>query len=245
MKKIALAAFALLCSFAAAFAQTPNITGNEFQTQQAGKTVVGIVGMCVNASNVAVPCPSTGGAPSVSANQGTPNTIGNAWPTYSFGNYAFDSITQVTGITFTANTAWNNTGTQKFFTLTGACRVNGGEVLIPQIDIWSTANPMLKLTGILWLFAGVPSSNIANNASFALANADYAIALSKQGYPFTLGNVQATGAANSGTSLTGITYPGRCPAGTTTISGMIEVTNAYVSTTGEILNIGIPTVGVN
>lgn len=45
---------------AAAVAQTPNITGNTFQTQQAGKTVQGMVGMCIDASNNAVPCGSGG-----------------------------------------------------------------------------------------------------------------------------------------------------------------------------------------
>ena len=39
----------------AAGAQTPNITGNEFQTQQAGKTAVGTVNMTINGSNQAVP----------------------------------------------------------------------------------------------------------------------------------------------------------------------------------------------
>lgn len=180
-----------------------------------------------------VPFSSIGGAVT-----GTVNIL-------TFGNYVTDSITQVAGVTFTLNTAWNNTATQKFFTLAGACRVNGGEVLIPQIDIWSTVNPTLKLTGILWLFAGVPSANIANNATFTLASADYAITLSKQGFPFTLGNTQATGASNSGATISGVTYAGRCPTGSTTISGMVEVTNAYVSATGEVLNVGFTPVGVN
>jgi hypothetical protein len=46
-------------------AQTPNITGNEFQTQTPGKAVPGMVPMCFNVSNQAVPCGTSGtGTPS-------------------------------------------------------------------------------------------------------------------------------------------------------------------------------------
>lgn len=238
MKKIAIAALcALLVGAGAAIGQAIS-TGNEFATQTAGKTVVGTVSMFWNAA--------LGYAQPASSATPMPVTESSTSPTVPFAAYSTDSITQVAGITFTANTAWNNTGTQKFFTLTGACRVNGGEVLIPQIDIWSTANPTLKLTGVLWLFAGVPSANIANNTAFVLANADYAITLNKTGYPFTLANPQiSASAANSGVTLAGTTFAGRCPVGTTTISGMIEVTNAYVSTTGEVLNAAISPIGTN
>ena len=41
---------------AAALAQTVN--GNEFQTSQSGKAVAGVVQMCINGSNIAVPCGS-------------------------------------------------------------------------------------------------------------------------------------------------------------------------------------------
>lgn len=49
-----------------AFAQ-PNTTGNEFQTQTAGKTVVGVQQMCLNGSSVSVPCGTGGTAPTVTA----------------------------------------------------------------------------------------------------------------------------------------------------------------------------------
>ncbi|ENN86071.1 hypothetical protein RHSP_32033 [Rhizobium freirei PRF 81] len=60
--------------FAAAFTAVAvpsvgqNITGNEFQTATPGRTVNGVVTMCINGSNQAIPCP-TGGSTSVT--QGT------------------------------------------------------------------------------------------------------------------------------------------------------------------------------
>ena len=215
------------------------------------------------------------------ANQGTANTLANAWPSkitdgtngpaavkpastaavatdpaavtttspnspeVPFSAYSKASITETTGITFTANTGWNNS-TPTFFSFTGACRINGGQVIIPQIDVWSSANPTLKLTGILWVFSGVPGANISNNATFTIASADFANLINFTGIPFTLNNGQlSSGAANSSTSISGTNYAGRCASGTTTMTGMVEVTNAYVSTTGEVLNIGLATVGVN
>lgn len=83
MKKFyaAIALCASLVAFAwPAVAQTPNITGNTFQTGQAGKTVQGVVGMCVNASNVAIPCPYSSTGPNVTANQGIPGSISAGWP---------------------------------------------------------------------------------------------------------------------------------------------------------------------
>lgn len=66
----------------AAKAQTPNITGNEFQTQQAGKTAVGTVNMTINGSNQAVPVngsnplPVTPGASSAATAGITPQVCG-------------------------------------------------------------------------------------------------------------------------------------------------------------------------
>jgi hypothetical protein len=42
-------------------ASAQSITGNEFQTGQTGKAVVGTVNMCINGSNIAMPC--SGGTP--------------------------------------------------------------------------------------------------------------------------------------------------------------------------------------
>jgi hypothetical protein len=147
--------------------------------------------------------------------------------------------------TYGANTGWNN-GTPTFFSFTGACRANGGQVLIPRIDIWSSANPATKLTGVLYLFAGVPGTNVSDAVTFTIASADFAnLTGSFGGIPFTLANSQASGAANSGTSLTGVTYQGQCASGSTTITGMVEVTNAYVPASAEVLNVALATVGVN
>ena len=155
--------------------------------------------------------------------------------------------------TYTINTGWNN-GTPTFFSFTGACRVNGGQVLIPTINIWSSANPTLKLTGILWLFAGVPGTNVSDNATFTIAAAsgnpstgDFSLLTgSKQGFPFTLGNAQiSAGAANSSTTLSGTNYQAKCASGTTTITGMVEVTNAYIPANAEVLSVGLNTIGAN
>lgn len=62
------AVLALLTGVTVAWAQTPSITGNEFQTATPGKSVSGVVNMCINGSNQAIPCP-TGGSTSVT--QGT------------------------------------------------------------------------------------------------------------------------------------------------------------------------------
>ena len=290
------ASLALSC----ASAQTPNITGNEFQTQQAGKTVVGVVGMCINGSNQAYPCPNSGG--STTANQGTAAAASGAWPFYgtvggaalgatnglfvqpttaatwavtgTFWPYSLGQTTSSASVpmveasdsplipfaanpvasitrsanttTYTIDTGWNN-GTPTFFSFTSACRVNGGQVLISTINIWSSANPTLKLTGILWLFSAVPGTNVSDNATFTIASADFTnLTGSKQGFPFTLTNAQVnTGAANSSATLSGVTYQGKCASGTTTITGMVEVTNAYVPANAEVLSVGLNTVGAN
>jgi hypothetical protein len=62
IKTALLGGFILLSTVCAALAQTPVITGNEFTTQQQGKSVIGTVPMCLNPSNVAVPCSSSGGS---------------------------------------------------------------------------------------------------------------------------------------------------------------------------------------
>jgi hypothetical protein len=150
--------------------------------------------------------------------------------------------------TYTTNTGWNTatSGSTTVFSFTSACRINGGEVLIPEIDIWSSANPSTKLQGILWLFAGVPGTVVQDDATFNIAAADFAnLTGNQQGFPFTLASAQASGAANSGVSLSGTTYHAQCASGTTTISGMVQVVNAYVPASGEVLHVTLHTIGVN
>jgi len=80
-KKLVLAALSV-SFFSSSVAQTPNITGNEFQTQQAGKTAVGTVNMTINGSNQAVPVngsnplPVTPGASSAATAGITPQVCG-------------------------------------------------------------------------------------------------------------------------------------------------------------------------
>ena len=166
--------------------------------------------------------------------------------TVSFGTISKASITRsATTTTYTANTGWNN-GTPTFFSFTSACRANGAQVLVPQIDIWSSANPSLKLTGILWLFSAVPGTNVSDNANFNIAAADYANVTGRfDGIPFTLAGNQGSGAANSGVSLTGTTYEMQCASAATTITGMVQVANAYIPANAEVLNVWLRVAGVN
>lgn len=65
--RLALAFASLLALVCPASAQTPNILGNEFPTHTPGKTVVGVLSMCLDSSGFAVPtnqtsnCPGGGG----------------------------------------------------------------------------------------------------------------------------------------------------------------------------------------
>ena len=191
----------------------------------------------------------------------TPPTLNNnqatAWQCDQFGSGRMTSygvgqsvaatITRPANTTtYTANTAWANaTSGATFTTFTGICRAADREVLIPQIDITTSANPTTKLQGILWLFRAPPTA-INDNATFATAAGDTAnIVGSAGGFPFTLVNNQAASAVFSGISLTGTTYQVRCNAGTNALYAMVQVSNAYVPTSGEILTIRISTIAVN
>lgn len=156
------------------------------------------------------------------------------------------SITRPTNTTtYTTNTGWNN-GTPTFFSFTAACSKNGGQILVPAIHIWSSNNPTTKLQGILWLFAGVPGTNVSDNATFNIAAADYALLTGTfAGFAFTLANNQASGAANSGADLVGTTYQAHCAGGSTTITGMVQVVNAYVPANAEVLSVVLDITGLN
>jgi hypothetical protein len=138
--------------------------------------------------------------------------------------------------TYTANTGWANaTSGATYTTLTNVCRVAGGQVLIPQIDIHVDENPATKLQGILWLFDTVPSDAIEDNAAFNIPAADYAnLTGNVEGFPFTLVNNQST-ATHSGISLTGTTYHAKCASASRDMYAMVQVVNAYVPTASEIL----------
>lgn len=174
---------------------------------------------------------------------------GNPGQIFSFGALSNSAVTRVGNTTtYTANTGWCTLTSScvTTFSFANACRVNGGQVIIQEIDIWSSANPTLKLQGILWLFAGVPGTILSDDATFAIASADFAnLTGNHAGHAFTLANNQASSAANSSASLTGTSFQAQCASGTTTINGMVQVVNAYVPASAEILNISLRTLGVN
>lgn len=170
-------------------------------------------------------------------------------PTTVFAATPTASVTRPANTTtYTANTGWCNltAACATVFTFTSACRVNGEAVLIPEIDIWSSANQSTKLQGVLYLFSAAIGTVINDNATFTIAAADFAnLTGNQQGFAFTLGNSQASGAANSGISLTGTTYHAQCFAGSTQIVGMVQVVNAYVPVSAEVLHVTLHTVGLN
>jgi hypothetical protein len=149
--------------------------------------------------------------------------------------------------TYTANTGWNN-GTPTYFTFSSACALNAQNVAITGIDIYSSANPTTKLQGILWLFNAVPGTIISDDSTFTIASGDYAVLTgsSFSGIPFALTNNQASGASNSGVSITyGPGLQAKCGASATSLYGMVQVINAYVPASAEVLTIILHTAGLN
>lgn len=148
--------------------------------------------------------------------------------------------------TYGVNVGWNNSAAATFFSFPNACSGNGKQVLVPQIDIWSSANPTLKLQGVLWLFAGVPGTNVADNANFIIQPADFDnLTGPANGIPFALANSQNAAATNTGVSLVGNTYQMQCAPSSTTITGMVQVTLGYTPASGEILKVRLNTAGLN
>lgn len=151
--------------------------------------------------------------------------------------------------TYTANTGWCNatSACATVFTFTGACRANGTNILVTGVDVYSSANPTLKLTGYLWLFNTTPGTVISDDATFNIASADFAnlIGGSFSGITISLSSNQASGASNSGTSNTGTTLQTACASGSTTLYGMFEVGDAYVPASAEVLTIKLHTIGLN
>ena len=176
------------------------------------------------------------------------NAVTTTIPTSGAGGKSVASMTRPANTTtYTVNSAWCSTITtcSTVYTFANACRATGGEVLIPEIDIYSSANPTLKLQGILWLFNTTPGTVLADDATFTLTSADFANLTggSTNGLAFTLGTSQGGSPNNSGVSLVGNTYAATCSG--TSLYGMVQVVNAYVPASAEVLTIKVRTVGVN
>jgi len=149
--------------------------------------------------------------------------------------------------TYTPNTGWCHATSSctSVFVFANACRANGGEVIISGVDVWSSNNPSVKLAGVLYIFNATPGTIIGDDASFTVASSDFGNLTGQfNGIAFTLGSQQASGASNSGMSLAA-NMPARCAPGSTTLYGMVEVTNAYAPASAEVLSINLHTVGVN
>lgn len=149
--------------------------------------------------------------------------------------------------TYTANTGWNDatSASTTVFTFLNACRIAGGSVLGPEFDFWLSDNQSTKLQGILWVFNVKPATVIQDNAAFTIAAADFAnLTGNRQGFAFTTADDQSSG-NNAAATLAGTTYQMNCAAGSTTLYGMVQVVNAYVPTSAEILNVQLNVLGNN
>ena len=165
--------------------------------------------------------------------------------TFPIAATVFTSITRSSNTTtYTVNTGWNN-GTPTVFTFANVCPSNGGNAVINAIGLSSNNNPTLLLSGVLWLFSVMPATVIHDDSTFNIATADFAnlVESSTNGYPFVLQSAQASGAGNSGVSLTGTNYPARCAVNSRTLYGMVEVANAYVPASAEVLTVTLTAVG--
>ena len=182
------------------------------------------------------------------ANSNLLTALNSAAQVFSFSASPTSAITRPGNTTtYTVNTAWCHLTSScvTTFTFTGACRVNGGQVLVPGIDLWLSDKQTTPLQGILWVFNVVPGTIIQDNATFTIAGADFAnLTGAMQGFPFTMVSPQVSG-NNAGVSITGTSYPMQCAANSTTLYAMVQVVNAYVPTSAEILNVTLHTVGVN
>lgn len=149
--------------------------------------------------------------------------------------------------TYTANTAWADaTSGATAVSIAGICRSTGGQILVPEIDIYSSANQTTKLQGVLWLFTTTVGTPVNDNATFNIAAADYAnLTGNVQGFPFTMVSNQASGAANAGISLTGTAYHAACAGGSQNMRAMVQVVNAYVPLANEILTMKIHALAAN
>lgn len=215
-------------------------------TYIAGITASGSATILVYQASGPVNLDAAGAAVSNSPIPPGSNTIGSV---YGYGSSTASSITRPANTTtYTANTGWcgATSACATVFSWSTACRASGTAILIPEVDIYSSANPTLKLQGILWLFSSTPGTVINDDATFNIASADFANLTggSTNGLAFTLASSQASGAANSGVSLTGATYEAHCNGGTT-LYGVVQVVNAYVPASGEVLTVKLRTVGVN
>lgn len=173
---------------------------------------------------------------------------GSAYAQSSQSRVSTGTITRFTNTTtYTVNTAWaNNTAGATYGTFGAACRTPGGSVLIPEISIQVDENPTVKLQGVLWIFDTAVSNAVEDNASFIIPQVDYArVVGSKGGFAFTLTNNQHGSATDSGVTLAGTVYHAKCAAGSTSLYFMVQVVNAYVPTSGEIMTIKLHNVAAD
>lgn len=167
------ALLAFVLSVTSAIAQTPNVTGNTFQTGQAGKTVQGVVDMCVNGSNVAVPC-GTGGTGQAVTQATSP------WVTSSVSTNVNKVVTPtVAASSHVSGSSVGGLQTIAFF------RANSSfSGIVNNVKwAWKTGSNLTAVT--IYLFSANPTASTCTDATALTLNA---ADVSKQiaGSPFVL-----------------------------------------------------------
>lgn len=139
---------------------------------------------------------------------------------------------------YTPGDCWNQNTSPGSITFSNIAAVNNGGAVITDVHVLSSANQTatLPLSGELWLFDGsVALPSTTDNTSFTVTNAQYATRVAV--IPFTLGSTgdPTAGTGNAGThERTSITV--QCASSSTSLLGLVKVTNAYTPVSGEILS---------
>jgi hypothetical protein len=176
---------------------------------------------------------------SVSTCSGTPGAYG--------ARVAVTSTRPANTTTYAANTAWANaTSGATYLTFPNVCRANGGASISADVVFLDNANQTTKLNGVLFLFNAPVATPINDNATFSVAAADAPNLVAQ--IPFTTSTVVNQGAGSAGSAMAevqGSTYQFNCGPSSTSLYGMVEVTNAYVPISGEALTAILKPIGVN
>lgn len=108
------------------------------------------------------------------------------------------------------------------FTITGACRGNGGSVVIP--DVWIMSNDTAALIGKILLLDTAVTTTPNDNAAEALSDADAAKIQAE--IPFTL----AARANSASAHVQNLNIQAKCLSGATTLKFLVQATGGTLTT---------------
>jgi hypothetical protein len=149
------------------------------------------------------------------------------------------TYTQYTGLS-------TSTSSATYLTFSNVCRLNGSAVLPTDLVVTDAANQTLPLTGTLYIFNSAPSSPIADNATFNISSTDLANLIAEIPFSPSIVTNQNSGASGStmdheknlGMQLT-------CSSTSSSLYGMVEVTDPYVPVSGETYTFILKGIGAN